>query len=104
VPLNPGVDPSIPVETTPASPEVVNDGLSSAGSSSSPGESKAAEAVIEDQAGLSDSQQAYEVSKAEGSSASSSGVPMAAIVGVILVIALVGAGYFKNDLLNYFRR
>lgn len=50
-------------------------------------------------------QKAYEVSKADASSSSSqTGMPIAAILGVILLIGLVGAGYFKTNILNFFKR
>ena len=50
-------------------------------------------------------QKTYEVSKADSSSSSSqTGMPVAAIAGVILLICLVGAGYFKADILNFFKR
>lgn len=50
-------------------------------------------------------QQAYEVSKADSSSSSSqTGMPIAAIVGVVLLIGLVGVGYFRADILGFFRK
>ncbi|MEG3225037.1 MAG: hypothetical protein BME94_05820 [Methanobacteriales archaeon Met13] len=49
-------------------------------------------------------QKAYEVSKSEGSGSSQTGMPVAAIAGVILLICLVGVGYFRVDILNWFRK
>ncbi|MBI5679317.1 MAG: cobaltochelatase subunit CobN [Methanobacterium sp.] len=50
-------------------------------------------------------QKAYEVSKSDSSSSSSeTGMPIAAIIGVVLLIGLVGVGYFREDILSFFRR
>lgn len=50
-------------------------------------------------------QKAYEISKADSSSSSSqTGMPVAAIVGVVLIIGLVGVGYFRADILSWFRK
>jgi len=49
-------------------------------------------------------QKAYEITKPETPSGSSEDMPLAALLGVILVIGLVCAGYFKTDLVNLFRK
>jgi len=50
-------------------------------------------------------QKAYEVSKSDANSSSSqTGMPIAAIFGVVLLIGLVGFGYFRADILGFFRK
>jgi len=48
--------------------------------------------------------QAYEISKSVTPSGSGSDMPIAAIVGVVLLIGLIGIGYFRPDIMNFFRR
>ncbi|WP_245611147.1 cobaltochelatase subunit CobN [Methanobacterium veterum] len=53
----------------------------------------------------SGSKNAYEVSTAASSGASgSSGVPALAIIGVVSILCLLGAGYFKSDILNLLKQ
>lgn len=50
-------------------------------------------------------QKAYEVSKSDSSSSSSqTGMPIAAIIGVVLLVCLVGVGYFRTDIMSFLRR
>lgn len=50
-------------------------------------------------------QKSYEVSKSDASSnPSQTGLPIAAIIGVVLLIGLIGVGYFRSDLIKWFRK
>lgn len=50
-------------------------------------------------------QKAYEVSKSDANSGSSqTGMPIAAIVGVVLLVALIGVGYFRTDIMGWFKK
>ena len=53
--------------------------------------------------GSEGSQKSYEVTQSNPSSGQSN-TPVAAIVGVILLICMVGAGYFRSDIISWFER
>jgi cobaltochelatase CobN len=46
----------------------------------------------------------YEVTKSGSSGSSQTGMPIVAIIGVVLIIGLVGFGYFRTGILNWFRK
>lgn len=102
------------VTSTPSKPQ--QGGSISTGGTSSPGQissgvsyASAASSTQSSQESQSSAgvqgQKAYEITKSKNPSGSSgSNMPLAAMVGVVLLIGLVGAGYFKEDMLNFFRK
>lgn len=66
-------------------------------------EQSAAQSDAAQSPGSQGSQKAYEVTQSSQNSGQSN-TPAFAIVGVILLLCLVGVGYFRNDLLGFFRR
>jgi cobaltochelatase CobN len=47
---------------------------------------------------------AYEVSQAGQQSSGQSSMPIVAIVGVILLVCLIGVGYFRNSIFGFFKK
>ncbi|RJS49391.1 MAG: cobalamin biosynthesis protein CobN [Methanobacterium sp.] len=109
-----GMKLSLPGVTNPSNPESpsnpTNPSTPSNPNSGSTGEvsdyrdaSEASDVEVEmqqdsDESVGTENQKAYEVEEAHAASSAQSGVPIAAIVGVVLLLTLVAAGYFKNDL------
>nr|WP_319372959.1 cobaltochelatase subunit CobN [uncultured Methanobacterium sp.] len=57
-----------------------------------------------DSTGADGSSKSYEVSEKSSSSAPQSSTPIVAIVGVILLVGLVGFGYFGGDIMQFFKK
>jgi cobaltochelatase CobN len=55
-------------------------------------------------AGTDGSSKAYEVSRNSSSSSGQSSMPIVAIVGVLILVGLVGAGYFRSNILGFFKK
>ncbi|PAV04721.1 MULTISPECIES: cobaltochelatase subunit CobN [Methanobacterium] len=80
-------------------------GVGSVGAAAVTAATKSASSSSSSASVASGSNNAYEVSTAASSGASgSSGVPVMAIIGVISILCLLGAGYFKSDILNLLKR
>jgi len=84
-------------------------GQTSGGSSSpgtvSPGDvSVAQETSTSAEQGTTGEGNAYEVSEAGQQSSGQSSMPIVAIVGVLILVGLVGFGYFRSSILGFFKR
>jgi cobaltochelatase CobN len=90
---------------------------SSTGASSSVGASSSNEAATEsgsasssasesasESAGTEGTSKSYEVSETGQQSSAQSSMPIVAIVGVILLVCLVGVGYFRNSIFGFFKK
>ncbi|OPX58527.1 MAG: cobaltochelatase subunit CobN [Methanobacterium sp. PtaB.Bin024] len=79
---------------------------SSSSGSVSPGDVGASQEVSTsgEQTGTTGEGSAYEVSQAGQQSSGQSSMPIVAIVGVILLVGLVGVGYFRGNLLGFFKK
>lgn len=94
--------------STPTSGSASVQGASSVGEESSSTDSSNSESVSQSQdtsqsAGSDGSSKTYEVSEKNSGSTQSS-VPVYAIIGVLLIIGLIGVGYFKTDLFQIFKK
>ncbi|BDZ68139.1 cobaltochelatase subunit CobN [Methanobacterium ferruginis] len=76
-----------------------NEAATESGSTSSSASEPASES-----AGTEGTSKSYEVSETDSSSNSQSSMPIVAIVGVILLVALVGVGYFRNSIFGFFKK
>ncbi len=72
----------------------------------SPGEASTVQAASTEavQASNSGSENAHEISQVNQQNSSQSNTPLVAIIGVILLLCLVGVGYFRNDIIGRIRK
>jgi cobaltochelatase CobN len=72
----------------------------------SPGEASTVQAASTEAGEASDSgsENAHEISQVNEQSSSQSNTPLIAIIGVILLLCLVGVGYFRNDIRNLIKK
>ena len=72
----------------------------------SPGEASTVQAASTEagQASDSNSQNTHEISEVSQQNSSQSNTPLVAIIGVILLLCLVGVGYFRNDIISRIRK
>ncbi|HOI71760.1 MAG TPA: cobaltochelatase subunit CobN [Methanobacterium sp.] len=71
----------------------------------SPGETSTVQAASEvGKTSDSNSQNAHEISEMNNQSSSQSNTPLIAIIGVILLICLVGVGYFKSSIMDFLKK
>jgi len=79
---------------------------SSSSSSVSPGDTSDAQTTSTsgEQAGTTGEGSAYEVSKAGQQSSGQSNMPIVAIIGVLILVGLVGFGYFRGNILGFFKK
>ncbi|OPY21449.1 MAG: cobaltochelatase subunit CobN [Methanobacterium sp. PtaU1.Bin097] len=72
----------------------------------SPGEASTVQAASTEagQASDSGSENAHEISEVSQQNSSQSNTPLVAIIGVILLLCLVGVGYFRNDIRNLIKK
>ena len=72
----------------------------------SPGETSTVQAATTEAGQTSDSnsQSAHEISQVNEQNSSQSNTPLVAIIGVILLMCLVGIGYFRNDIMERIRK
>lgn len=75
-------------------------------STGSPGEASTVQAASTEagQASSSESGSTHEISEVDNQNSSQSNTPLIAIIGVILLICLVGVGYFRNDIRNFIKK
>jgi len=111
--LNPAFAPSNPSQPQQggststggtSSPGQVSSGVTYASAASSTQSSQESQSSAGNQGQNGNGQKAYEITKPENSSGSSEDTVLAAILGVILILGLMGAGYFRKDMLNLFKR
>jgi len=102
---------------TTGTPSKPTGSVSSTGASSSVGASESNEAATEsgstsssssesasESAGTEGTSKSYEISETGQQSSAQSNMPIVAIVGVILMVGLVGVGYFRGSLLKFFKK
>jgi cobaltochelatase CobN len=71
--------------------------------STNPGEQQVSAASTPGEKG--DEENAYEISETnQQSSSGESAMPIAAIVGIVLIVGLIGVGYFRTSILGFLRR
>ena len=72
----------------------------------SPGETSTVQAATTEVGETSDSnsQSAHEITEVSNQSSGQSNMPVVAIIGVILLMCLVGVGYFRNDIRNLIKK
>jgi cobaltochelatase CobN len=71
--------------------------------STNPGEQQVSAASTPGEEG--DQEKAYEISETNQQSQSqNTGMPIAAIVGVVLIVGFIGVGYFKTNILNFLKK
>lgn len=75
----------------------------SVSAASASGTGTSSESSVGDQAGQTRQKSAHEISEKGTSGSSESGMPIAAVGGVIALIALLAAGYFKTNIEGFFR-
>ena len=76
-----------------------NEAATESGSASSSASESASES-----AGTEGTSKSYEVSETGQQSSTQSSMPIVAIVGVILLVCLVGVGYFRNSIFGFFKK
>jgi cobaltochelatase CobN len=76
-----------------------NEAATESGSASSSASESASES-----AGTEGTSKSYEVSETGQQSSAQSSMPIVAIVGVILLVCLVGVGYFRNSIFGFFKK
>ena len=110
IPGNPGGQNDNPDQgTIPPSEENTEDNGQSTNpdqGTTSPGEASTVQAVSTEAGEASDSgsENAHEISQVNEQSSSQSNTPLVAIIGVILLLCLVGVGYFRNDIIDRIRK
>ncbi len=72
----------------------------------SPGETSTVQAASTEagQASDSNSQNAHEISEVSQQNSSQSNTPLVAIIGVILLMCLVGVGYFRTSIMDFLKK
>ena len=109
IPGNPGQNNNPDQGTIPPSEENTEDNGQSTNpdqGTTSPGEASTVQAASTEagQASDSNSQNTHEISEVSQQNSSQSNTPLVAIIGVILLLCLVGVGYFRNDIISRIRK
>jgi cobaltochelatase CobN len=99
---------SIDVQGSPGQTTDPNQGSQSTQGSTTqaaPGEASTANAVSgAGQSSDSNSQNAHEITEVSNQSSGQSNMPVVAILGVILLICLVGVGYFRASIVDFLKK
>ncbi|HEY0196361.1 MAG TPA: cobaltochelatase subunit CobN, partial [Methanobacterium sp.] len=94
-------EPGQPEPGQPNQPGQSEQSESSAGTT--PGEQQVSATTTPADAGDS-GQKAHEISETGQQSSSQTGMPIAAIVGILLIVGLIGVGYFRTNIMDFLRK